>query len=322
MKAATSHGGDLTRLDFLLRGGAMLVVSLPLARAALSASSALAANGLPRCELGAFVPPATRGVSRVGDSGLYRGFEALAGRKVRIGSSFVAWTEDWPNELHVRDREEGRIPLIAWDGRRDLAAVAGGRWDGLLRRRAAAVREFGSPVRVRWGAEFNGSWNPAFGRSEAFVAAWRHVVDVFRAEGAANADWVWCPYAFSERSGVNDWRPYYPGDRYVDWVGMDGYNWGATRSWSSWQSFSAIFGPLYRDYAGRKPIAICEVASAEAGGDKAAWIRDMGFQLRERFPAVRSLAWFDIDKETDWRINSSQSSLAAFRGVVADPRFA
>jgi endoglucanase len=103
---------------------------------------------------------------------------------------------------------------------------------------------------------------------------------------------------------------------------MDGYNWGTTRSWSRWQSFEEIFAPLYAAYAGRKPLMICEVASAERGGDKPAWIRDMGAALRGRLSKVKGLVWFECDKETDWRINSSPAALAAFRSVLAQPRFA
>jgi len=97
---------------------------------------------------------------------------------------------------------------------------------------------------------------------------------------------------------------------------MDGYNWGAARSWSNWQSFREIFSQLHSDYAGRKPLMICEVGCAEVGGNKAAWIEEMGSDLVSRFAAVRALVWFDADKETDWRINSSPASLSAFRAVA------
>jgi beta-mannanase len=126
--------------------------------------------------------------------------------------------------------------------------------------------------------------------------------------------------ARSTPSPADDWRRYYPGDHFVDWVGMDGYNWGTTRPWSRWQRFGEIFGPIYPDYAARKPTMICEIASAERGGDKAAWIRNMGAELAGRFARIRSVVWFDANKETDWRIDSSPASLAAFRSIVAQRR--
>jgi hypothetical protein len=278
----------LTRRDVLVQGSLALAWSSPLLRR-------LAETRSP-CMLGAF--------SRepLGE------LESLIGHRLEIDSRFVAWEEPFPFQA-------GRTPLLAWDGRRDLARISAGRFDSLLRRRAGDCRDFGAPVYLRWAAEFNGPWNPCFGKPGEFVAAWRHVVRVFRSADATNVRFVWCPFA------AESWRKYYPGDRFVDWVGMDGYNWGTARSWSRWQSFGEIFGPLYADYAGRKPLMICEVACAERGGDKAAWIKNMGRELAGRFSKVRAVAWFHANKETDWRVNSSASALASFRSVIADSRY-
>lgn len=283
----------LTRRDLLLQGATALAFSSPILRRLAERAAAP-----PKCALGAF---STRPLAEL---------ESLIQHRLEIASTFVAWEEAFPF-----GREPSRTPLFAWDGRRDLGEITSGRWDRLLRRRARDCREFGGPVYLRWAAEFNGAWNPSFGRPHEFVAAWRHLVRTFRSAGAANVRFVWCPYA------SHGWRTYYPGDRFVDWVGMDGYNWGTTRAWSKWESFGEIFGPLYRDYAGRKPLMICEVASAESGGSKATWIRDMGAQLAGRFSNVRAVVWFDADKETDWRVSSSPASLRAFRSVVAAGRF-
>jgi hypothetical protein len=278
----------LTRREVLLQGSLALAWSSPLVRRL--------AETRRTCMLGAF--------SREPLNEL----ESLIDHRLRIDSRFVAWEEPFPFQA-------GRAPLLAWDGRRDVATISAGRFDSLLRRRARDCRDFGAPVYLRWAAEFNGSWNPCFGQPGEFVSAWRHMVRTFRSAGATNVRFVWCPFA------APGWRKYYPGDRFVDWVGMDGYNWGTTRSWSRWQSFGEIFGPLYADYAGRKPLMICEVASAERGGDKAAWIRNMGRELAAGFSKVRALAWFHANKETDWRVNSSASALAAFRSVIADSRY-
>lgn len=110
-------------------------------------------------------------------------------------------------------------------------------------------------------------------------------------------------------------------DDYVDWVGIDGYNWGTTREWSSWESLDSLIGRAYRAFAGRKPLMIAEVSSAESGGNKGAWITSAARALKARFPAVRALVWFHIDKETDWRIDSSPSALRSFRALAADPYF-
>jgi Glycosyl hydrolase family 26 len=307
----------LTRRELVVRGASAAVLASPLVQWLARSDAALAAP-VRRWSFGAYVNPANVQLTFDAAQKAFAARESLLGARLRIASTFVAWEEPFPNEGHELDRSAGRAPLIAWDGLRDLRAIAAGRWDSLLRERARACAAFGAPIYLRWGAEFNGEWNPCYGRASDFVAAWRHMVSVFRSSGARNVRWVWCPFTVQRprRGGPEDWRPYYPGHRFVDWVGMDGYNWGTTRAWSRWQSFSEIFGALYADYAGRRPLMICEVASAERGGDKAAWIADMSAKLAGRFSKVRTVVWFDTDKETDWRVDSSPSALRAFRSIL------
>jgi hypothetical protein len=309
--------GPFTRRDLVRRGAAGLLAGSLVGRLAWS-DVATAAPDVSRWQLGAFVDPENRrGLTFAEARRAREMLEAQVGRPLELTSTFVGWDEPFPNAGHLADRDEGRTPLVNWEARRDLAAIASGRYDALLRQRARECRAFGAPLSLRWAAEFNGEWNPAYGQPRRFVAAWRHLVQTFRGAGATNVRWVWCPFAAQPpRRHPEQWRQYYPGDRFVDCVGMDGYNWGTTRPWSRWQSFAEIFGPLYRDYAGRKPLMICEVGSAEAGGDKAAWIRAMGAQLAGRFSRVRAVVWFHANKETDWRIDSSDAALRAFRSIA------
>ena len=315
------HGPILTRRDLLVRGSLALAVSSPLLSRLAQADVAGAAVGRGAWSLGAFVNPGNQQLTFAGSQRETAELESLVAHRLRMVSTFVAWDEPFPNDGHRLDRDAGRTPLIAWEGLRDLVAVSSGRWDRLITAHARRCREFRAPIYLRWAAEFNGEWNPCHGRPREFAAAWRHLVRTFRAAGATNVRWVWCPFAIQgTRRAAEELRAYYPGDRYVDWVGMDGYNWGTARSWSRWQSFREIFAPLYANYVGRKPLMICEVASAERGGDKAEWIREMGEELAGRFAKVRTVAWFHANKETDWRVNSSSASLEAFRSVVATLR--
>ena len=111
---------------------------------------------------------------------------------------------------------------------------------------------------------------------------------------------------------------YYPGDNYVDWVGVDGYNWGG----SDWQTFQQVFAKIYPLLASKKkPIIIGEMASAEQGGDKGKWIDAMIPVLKAQYPLFKAVVWFDINKENDWRINSSTAALAAFSKMATDPYF-
>ena len=177
----------------------------------------------------------------------------------------------------------------------------------------------------------NGNWYPWDGANNGadsaatttFIAAYRHIHDLFVAAGATNALWVFCPNVDSvPNESWNQWQNYYPGDAYVDWMGFDGYNWGTVQTTSTWQSFPTIAGQIYSGLAAKgKPIMIPETASAELGGDKAAWIAGILPSLKTTFPGVKALVWFQMNKETDWRIDSSPASEAAFVTMAKDPYF-
>jgi hypothetical protein len=105
-------------------------------------------------------------------------------------------------------------------------------------------------------------------------------------------------------------------------MGFDGYNWGTVQAASTWQSFSTIAGRIYAGVAAKgKPIMIPETASTELGGDKAAWIAAVLPSLEATFPGVKALVWFQMNKETDWRIDSSATAQAAFVTMANDPYF-
>ena len=171
----------------------------------------------------------------------------------------------------------------------------------------------------------NGNWN-SWGAIPGntprdYIAMWRHVVSIFREEGATNVRWVWSPNVYGV-GGVEPFQAYYPGDGWVDYVSLDGYNWGDLKE-SGWRSFAEVFESSYRAMTALtgKPLMISETATPEAGGDKAAWIREIITVLPARMPRVRALIWFDRVKETDWRIDSSPASDLAFRELAAAPRF-
>ncbi|MGH2389373.1 MAG: RICIN domain-containing protein, partial [Chloroflexota bacterium] len=123
----------------------------------------------------------------------------------------------------------------------------------------------------------------------------------------------------------------YPGDAYVDWVGLDGYNDGTDTSagYSGWQTFSQVFGYSYDALAAltQKPMMIGETASTEESSNPtvqntASWITSAFFtEIPSRFPRLRLVIWFDQNKETDWRVNSRAAALSAYRAVVMSPLY-
>ncbi len=178
---------------------------------------------------------------------------------------------------------------------------------------------------VRFAHEMNGSWIPWRSPPGAFRDAWRRLRDIFAAAGADSVEWVWSPHVRGLRA--SRFEPFFPGHDAVDWVALDGYNWGRSQRLSRWRSFDAIFAESYAritTLASGTPLMLAEIGCAEEGGDKAAWIRDaFGSAIPERYPAVRAVIWFNANPpgHADWRVESSPASLEAWRHIVRLPRY-
>jgi beta-mannanase len=251
--------------------------------------------------------------------------------------AIVMWYQEFDTPLitraQLRDvRAERATPMISWrpvvDGHQavQFAAIARGDDDAYLKQQAIKARRAKQLIFVRFGYEMNLSGqdygSAVSGETPAsFVAAWRHIVTVFRDAAASNVRFVWSPN--TDCAGHCPFTAYWPGDSYVDWLGLDGYNFAAAHD-AAWVSLHYIFASSYSTITGlsTKPLMIAETASAPTPGDKAAWIR-RGFRhaIPRAFPRVRAVVWFDQDKETDWRVNSSRQSLHAWRAVAASHRY-
>ena len=253
-------------------------------------------------------------------------------RKFDIDHRFHNWTTAFPTLADRWDVQNGRIPMVTWqpDTTR-LDTIIAGTSDSLLRDRAQAVAAFKYPIFLRFAHEMNANWYPwdgvrnnTAGRHDGpskYVAAWRHVHDVFVAAGATNAVGVWCPNQVSiPRVAWNGAERYYPGDTYVDWVCVDGYN----RSTKKPVSFQSIVDPIVTEYGTRKPIMIGETSSREGptAESKGNWISDARKIMKRSIPSIAAFVWFDAAKHgNDWRINSSAASQAAFAALAHDPYF-
>src|SRR3989339_628502 len=264
-------------------------------------------------------------------------FAQQVGRKPAMVMWYQDWAQPFPKAEIMNVINYGAAPHIVWEPwlwsdkeKIHLKDIISGQWDGYIRSWAKGVKEVGSPVFLRVAHEFNIDgypWGLVNNDRDAqlYIKAFRHVVDIFRSEGASNAKFVWAPMNYSfPNEGWNNWEAAYPGNDYVDWIGFDGYNWGTTQSWSDWQVFTILFREQVRRASQlwpRKPIMVAEFASAEKGGDKAAWIREIPDYLKTSMRDIDCLIWFDLKKETDWRVNSSAKALAAFKDIMKDPIF-
>ena len=153
------------------------------------------------------------------------------------------------------------------------------------------------PYRYPWGPQNN---DPA-----DYIAAWRHVVNRFRANGVKNVIWVWSPHP-----AYKNYDLYYPGDKYVDWVSAGTLNYGTVAAWSQWYTFDEIFGkyyPLFAKY--KKPIMISEFGSLATGGNREKWFEDALTAMPVKYPLIKSIVFFHVsndktttDKSLDWYI--------------------
>jgi hypothetical protein len=275
----------------------------------------VAAAAEARIQLGAYTPGAPASAEALNE------YTEMVGRKPEI----VMWYRDFSQPLLYSNeianlRASGQTPMVTWEPyEQSLAAIASGADDSYLHESAQIAKGWGSTLMIRFGHEMNGSWYPWAGSNaspEAFIAAWRHIVSLFRADGANNVKWVWSPNVQEGRK--DPISPYFPGEAWIDYVGLDGYNWGSAEG--RWQSLGEVFASSYAVVTqfSSKPVIITETSSSETGGDKAAWIRS-GFisELPQSFPRVSAVIWFNKSQQEDWRINSSQASLEAYRAVAS-----
>src|SRR4051794_19060752 len=254
-------------------------------------------------------------------SGTVAATESSIGRQLAIHLVYYAWGDDWTAGTTKSDLAAGRIPLVNWEPAGiDFNNIVNGSLDATIKARATGAKALGKKFFLDFAAEMNGDEAWSGNNAPLYVSAYRHIHDLFVAAGATNVVWAWCPNVTDTNGGNGTTMSYYPGDDYVDWTGVDGYNWGTTNG--GWQTFKQVFQKIYPLLAAKgKPILIGEMASAEAGGDKAKWIDDMIPTLKASYPLFKGVVWFDVNKETDWRIASSPATLDAFKRMANDPYF-
>jgi mannan endo-1,4-beta-mannosidase len=263
--------------------------------------------------LGAALDGAPRSLAPVRD------FAERIGKQPNLLEYYVGWGGQFDAQGVRNTRAAGALPLMVWEPfAPSIKAIADGATDDYAREFATAVRTLNLPVAISFGHEMNGHWYP-WGTRETdpvdFVRAWRRVHDIFLDVGATNVIWVWSPNVINPVPQVR-LQPLYPGDSYVDWIGVVGYY---TDSGAS--TFPTLFGPTtaaVRRFT-RKPVLIAETAS-EPGPRKSKDVADL-FAGVTASPDVVGFVWFDIVKRADWRVGSDPSALEAFRRGAASNLF-
>jgi mannan endo-1,4-beta-mannosidase len=240
-------------------------------------------------------------------------FSSATGAKPDVIMYYSGWYMPFPTGFANTAANNGAVPLVQMDPDNvSVAAIAAGKYDGYLSEYAEAVRAFGHPVILSFGHEMNGSWykwgytktSPA-----VFVDAWRHIVTLFRALGAKNVTWLWTVNIINDtqKGTIPRPNPWWPGNSYVTWVGIDGYYLK-----SSWK-FAPLFGPTIgavRELTD-DPILIAETGAVPAS-DQPAKIADLFAGIRAY--GLLGFVYFDATNynHQDFGL-SSPAAVDAFR---------
>lgn len=273
------------------------------------------------------------------------------GKATNMVGFFQGFDQDFNANAVQRSWANGRLPMMTWESApaqtgNDEKYVAGytnqdiisGKFDAYLTKYAQALKANGQPMVIRLDHEMNGSWyNWSEGADQknaagSYVAMWKHVHDVFQANGANDyVVWNWAPSRIDKLGNakyqtLDYMKNYYPGADYVDWVGMSGYYRTASETPSFANTFGATVGQL-RQVAPGKQILLSEIGATETGttvsnGQKSKWITSLFDALAD--PANSDIIGFSYFSETattvvdgvrstnDWRLNSRSDSLQAF----------
>jgi mannan endo-1,4-beta-mannosidase len=220
-------------------------------------------------------------------------FATSAGRKPNLIGNYIAWQAPFDAKAAQNAWQYGAIYYLAWEPfSTTVAAIASGGSDTYITAFAEQVKASGVPVAISFGHEMNGNWYPwgTTGTSPAdFVAAWRLIHALFATAGASNVIWVWNPNVIS----ANDvpLEPYYPGDSYVNWIGITGYF-----PMTGAQTFTELFGPTMAEirHFTAKPFIIAET-SVQSGPAEVTCAKNLVSGVRHRSD-VLGLVWFEFDK--------------------------
>ena len=257
-------------------------------------------------------------------------FERLVGKEHSSYMRYLGYGEPFPTDWVAKVHNHGALPHIAWEPNNGLDEV---RDDAYLHRWAQAAAEAKKPILLRFASEMNGTWMPYSGNPDEYVRKWRLVYRIIKSV-APNVIMVWCPFATPRRTIPL----YYPGDEYVDWVGVNIY--------AVLYHDGDISQPSQRDsiddlryisslYGARKPIAICEYgathycqASQQLSSDfAAASIAQVYQAIREQFPGVVFINWFSVDAASDglahndYALTTDNLVLSSYRQAIDEQYF-
>jgi beta-mannanase len=258
-------------------------------------------------------------------------FHTNFGKKPYLVMVFVDW-ENFVDDEVIRDvYADECVLVVTWEPWYaidkkgiDYDAVLSGDADSYIRDFAGKLKRINRPVVLRFAHEMNGDWYPwSASRIGAgkYIAVYRYIRNIFDGVGAKNVKWMFSINS-EDVPKENNYMDCYPGDEHVDFVGLDGYNWGNIKPWSRWMSFNEIFQKRYHEIAAHfnKPIIISEFSTTSSGGNKSAWIREAMSDIKE-MKNIKAFILFNVDKETDWGFAANKESGKELRRQLKDEYF-
>ena len=286
-------------------------------------------------------------------------FNTDTARNAATINVFSTFSTGWGNLMQQAGNvvSRGAVPMITWMPYNSalpesnvIEEITQGEWDSYINTWIEGFKSWQGTypedekpsILLRFGHEFNGNWYPWGNQPEALKSAWRYLHAKFSEAGINDSvGWVWCANNVDVDS-YNDVTAYYPGDDVVDWLSIDGYNWGSNYSFTRWKSFDETFSQQYVKMVAavpNKPMMLAEVSSTEPAdvpdpswgqdGDnsdamesKEAWTTDMMQSIQANYPAIKSIIWFNTNKELDWALNDTgNTGLTAYNQAVMGDYF-
>lgn len=242
-------------------------------------------------------------------------FETLVGKNMKLQAAYVGWSS-FPTQLKSTVADKGKTLVLFWEPHgTTLDSIIAGSSDSYLTSFAAAAQTYGGPIILAPMHQMNGnwfSWGGTVGNNTPakVIAAWKKIHGFF--PGITNVKFAWdVNHVSVPDTSANAITAYYPGDAYVDYVAADGWNWG-----NPWQTFGQIYSAVINTLKSfGKPIYLLSVASAP-GTNKAAWITDAIKTQLPLYPEIAGWVWYNRNESMDWRVNSDNNSLNAFKSAL------
>lgn len=291
---------------------------------------------------GATLPPAPTNTTTFGmnvwDIPTLDTAEQQLGVKAGVVGIYQDWVHNtaFPTALVSTISARGSVPMISWEPWDSWKPssnqpaytpklIASGKYNKLVDTWLLGAKKYNKTVLVRFAAEMNGDWqawspNKLTNKVTAthYVSMWKYVVNRAKMLGVTNVKWVWNPIV--KAGETTPMETMFPGEAFVDWTAMDGYNWGFVKGWG-WQSYDDIFAstvPVLKRLAPTKPWMIAETACAP-DSRQAEWV--MNTFTRANQDGAKAVVWFQFNKETDWRLTSNTATINAVQSLLTSSQF-